>query len=156
MSRRAQIGMSEQEQRDFVRGARTMILCSNDRAGFPHPMPMWFGLEDDGAVVMTTFAKSQKVKNLERDPRVSLLVEDGEEYAKLRGVVIYGKAELVREPAAVLGCLERITARNAGAPGADPAVMRETLRRTAAKRVAIRVRPERVVSWDHAKLGGAY
>ena len=156
MSRRAQICMSEQEQRDFVRGARTMILCSNDRAGFPHPMPMWFGLEDDGAVVMTTFAKSQKVKNLERDPRVSLLVEDGEEYAKLRGVVMYGKAELVREPEAVLACLERITARNAGAPGPAPAVMRETLRRTAAKRVALRVRPERVVSWDHAKLGGVY
>ncbi|MCC6642847.1 MAG: pyridoxamine 5'-phosphate oxidase family protein [Deltaproteobacteria bacterium] len=156
MSRRAQIRMTDEELRAFVGGARTIILCSNDPAGFPHPMPMWFGLEDDGAVVMTTFAKSQKVKNLERDARVSLLIEDGEEYAKLRGVVLYGRAELVRAPETVLDCLERITVRNAGTPGASPAVMRETLRRTAAKRVAIRVRPERIVSWDHAKLGGVY
>ena len=58
-------------------------------------MPMWFGIEPDGAIVMTTFTKSQKIRNLERDPRVSLLVEAGEEYAELQGVVIYGEAELV-------------------------------------------------------------
>jgi len=156
MSRRDQIQMSERELRDFVRGARTLILCSLAKDGFPHPMPMWFGLEDDGAVVMTSFMKSQKVRNLEREPRVSLLIEDGEEYAKLRGVVMYGKAELLRDPEAVLDSLGRVMARNSNAPGVDPAVMRETLRRTAAKRVAIRVRPERTVSWDHAKLGGVY
>lgn len=156
MSRRAQIQMTEDELRSFVRDARTMILCSTGKDGFPHPMPMWFGLEDDGAVVMTTFAKSQKVKNLARDPRVSLLIEDGETYEKLRGVVMYGTAEVVREPEGVLACLERITLRNARTPGTDPSVMRETLRRTAAKRVAIRVRPERIVSWNHAKLGGVY
>ena len=156
MSRRDQIQMSERELRDFVRGARTMILCSLAKDGFPHPMPMWFGLEDDGAVVMTSFMKSQKVRNLERDPRVSLLIEDGEEYAKLRGVVMYGKAELLRDPEAVLDSLGRVMARNSNAPGVAPTVMRETLRRTAAKRVAIRVRPERSVSWDHAKLGGVY
>jgi len=156
MSRRDQIQMSERELRDFVRGARTLILCSLAKDGFPHPMPMWFGLEDDGAVVMTSFMKSQKVRNLEREPRVSLLIEDGEEYAKLRGVVMYGKAELLRDPEAVLDSLGRVMARNSNAPGVDPAVMRETLRRTAAKRVAIRVRPERSVSWDHSKLGGVY
>ena len=156
MSRRDQIQMSERELRDFVHGARTMILCSLTKDGFPHPMPMWFGLEDDGAVVMTSFMKSQKVRNLERNPRVSLLIEDGEEYAKLRGVVMYGKAELLRDPEAVLDSLGRVMARNSNAPGVAPAVMRETLRRTAAKRVAIRVRPERSVSWDHAKLGGVY
>jgi PPOX class probable F420-dependent enzyme len=148
--------MSERELRDFVRGARTMILCSLTKDGFPHPMPMWFGLEDDGAVVMTTFAKSQKVRNLERDPRVSLLIEDGEEYAKLRGVVMYGKAELTRDLEAVLDTLGRVAARNRSAPGVDTTVMRDSLRQTAAKRVAIRVRPERTVSWDHTKLGGVY
>ncbi len=156
MSRRGQIRMTDAEARSFVASARTVILCSIGQGGIPHPMPMWFGLEDDGALIMTTFARSQKVRNLERDPRVSLLIEDGEEYAKLRGMVLYGTAEIVREPEAVLGCLERITARNAGAPGASSEAMRATLRRTAAKRVAIRVRPERIVSWDHAKLGGVY
>jgi len=93
MSRRDQIRMSEAEIDAFLRGARTIILCRVARDGAPHPMPMWFGVEDDGAVVMTTFAKSQKGRNLERDPRVSLLVEDGEEYAKLRGVA-WGAAPL--------------------------------------------------------------
>jgi nitroimidazol reductase NimA-like FMN-containing flavoprotein (pyridoxamine 5'-phosphate oxidase superfamily) len=70
--------MTEAEVRRFLDGARTIILNSIGLDGVPHPMPMWFAVEDDGAVVMTTFAKSQKVKNLERDPRVSLLAEDGE------------------------------------------------------------------------------
>ena len=61
-------------------------------------MPMWFGVEHDGAIVMTTFTKSQKIRNIERDPRVTLLAEAGEVYAELRGVVIYGNAELVPRP----------------------------------------------------------
>lgn len=156
MSRRNQIQMTDAEARRFVSAARTLILCSIGPGGVPHPMPMWFGVEDDGAIVMTTFTKSQKVRNLERDPRVSLLVEDGEEYAKLRGIVMYGEAQIVRGPDEVLACLERITVRNADTPGASADAMRATLRRTAAKRVALRVRPGRVVSWDHSKLGGVY
>jgi len=156
MSRRDQIRMSEAEIDAFLRGARTIILCSVARDGAPHPMPMWFGVEDDGAVVMTTFAKSQKVRNLERDPRVSLLVEDGEEYAKLRGVVLYGRAELDPEREHVIDVLERVSTRSGATPVADREALRKALESTAAKRVAIRVRPERIVSWDHAKLGGAY
>lgn len=156
MSRRAQIRMSPAEIDAFLRGARTIILCSIGADGVPHPMPMWFGVEDDGAVVMTTFAKSQKVRNLEREPRVSLLVEDGEEYAKLRGVVLYGRAALDPDREAVLDVLERVTTRSGASPAADPAALRAGLAQTAAKRVAIRVRPERIVSWDHAKLGGVY
>jgi PPOX class probable F420-dependent enzyme len=156
MSRRDQIQMSEPELQRFVRGARTVILCSLGKDGFPHPMPMWFGVEDDGAIVMTTFSKSQKVRNLARDPRVSLLLEDGEEYAKLRGVVMYGRAELSPDRSAVLDVLERVTTRSGAAPAADPKALRQALEKTASKRVAIRIRPERIVSWDHAKLSGVY
>ena len=153
-SRRDLIRMTEDEQRAFLENARTMTICSIGPDGVPHPMPMWFGLDDDGAVVMTTFAKSQKIRNLERDPRVSLLVEDGEEYAKLRGVVIYGKVELETETDRVLDVLARVAGKSAGAPIEGAA--REGLRGTASKRVAIRVKPDRIVSWDHAKLGGRY
>ena len=153
-SRRDLIRMSEDEQRAFLAGARTMILCSIGPEGAPHPMPMWFAVEDDGTVVMTTFAKSQKVRNLERDPRVSLLVEDGESYSTLRGVVIHGRAELDPGTDAVLDVLARVSERSTGAKiGAEA---RQGLRATAEKRVAIRVRPERVMSWDHSKLGGRY
>ena len=140
----------------FLGAARTMILCSNGRDGAPHPMPMWFGVEPDGTVVMTTFTKSQKIRNLERDPRVSLLVEAGEKYDELQGVVLYGEAELVRELPAVLDILARVTGRTGGAPNVDDAVLRAGLEATARKRTGIRVRPTRVVSWDHRKLGGVY
>lgn len=156
MSRRGAIRMSEREVRDFLEASRTLVLCSNGRDGVPHPMPMWYRLDPDGSVVMTTFTKSQKVRNLERDPRVSLLVEDGETYAELRGVVLYGRAELERDTDRVLDVLSRVSSRYQPGAGADPEALRDALRAQARKRVALRVRPERVVSWDHRKLGGFY
>ena len=158
MSRRDQIRMSPEEQKKFLAEAQTITICSLDPRGFPHPMPMWFGIEDDGAVVMTTFTKSQKIKNIERDPRVSLLVESGTVYAELRGVVMYGEAELVREKEQVLDILARIGTKNAGGAGnaPDPEALRKGLMATVPKRTGIRIRPERVVSWDHSKLGGVY
>jgi PPOX class probable F420-dependent enzyme len=148
--------MTPEEIDAFLAASKTMILCSNGPGGAPHPMPMWYGVETDGAVVMSTFTKSQKIRNLERDPRVALLVEAGARYAELRGVVLYGEAQLVRETPAVLDILARVTARTGGAPEAEPAALRAGLEATARKRTGIRVRPQRVVSWDHRKLGGAY
>jgi PPOX class probable F420-dependent enzyme len=153
-SRRDRIQMTEAEQRRFLDAARTIILCSVGKDGVPHPMPMWFALDDDGAVLMTTFAKSQKIRNLERDPRVSLLAEAGETYAELRGVVLYGKAELEPDMERVLGVLARVSEKSTGVVIGPEA--REGLRATAAKRVAVRVAPDRIVSWDHRKLGGRY
>jgi PPOX class probable F420-dependent enzyme len=152
MSRRTQIEMSEEERTKFLAESKTVILCSNGVGGFPHPMPMWFSIDDDGAVLMTTYVRSQKVKNLERDPRVSLLVEAGEDYAELRGIVMYGSAELIRDVERVIDTL--IVASGQG-DRANPAV-RDAMRANASKRVLIRVKPERIVSWDHAKLGGVY
>jgi PPOX class probable F420-dependent enzyme len=144
--------MSDEEVREFLASRRTIVLTSIDRSGFPHPMPMWFVVEPDGAIRMTTFRKSQKVANLRRDPRVALLAEDGERYAELRGVVIQGRAELLDDVELALDTMVR--AAGGDAP-ADPAA-REALRRTAEKRVVIRCRPGRVISWDHRKLGGMY
>ena len=154
MSRREQIRMSPEEVQAFLDGSRTIILCSND--GPPHPMPMWFTTDDDGAILMTTFAKSHKVVNLRQDPRVSLLVEDGEQYQELRGVVLHGDADINEDPEVVLDTLAAVTARYAGMDTPMDDTMKEGLRATAAKRVRLRVTPERVVSWDHRKLGGVY
>jgi PPOX class probable F420-dependent enzyme len=150
--------MTESELKAFLEGAQTIVICSLDPRGYPHPMPMWFAVEGDGAVVMTTFTKSQKIKNLERDPRVSLLVESGTAYSELRGVVLYGTAELVREKEQVLDILARVSAKSAGGAGnaPNPEQLRSALMATVPKRTGIRIRPERVVSWDHRKLGGAY
>jgi PPOX class probable F420-dependent enzyme len=150
--------MTDAEREKYLAEAQTIIICSIGPGGFPHPMPMWFGLEGDGSVVMTTFTKSQKIKNIERDPRVSLLVESGTAYSELRGVVFYGKAELVRDKEQVLDILAKVSAKSAGGAGnaPDPAALRSALMATVPKRTGIRIRPEKIVSWDHRKLGGVY
>ena len=156
MSRRDQIRMTDEEVRDFVRGSKTIILCSSGPDGVPHPMPMWFVADDDLCIRMTTYGKSQKVLNLERDPRASLLVEAGEAYEELQGVLMYGKVELVRDTEQVIDTL--LDASNTR-PGDDPEqtkAVRESMRANASKRVLMRFRPDRVVSWNHAKLAGIY
>jgi nitroimidazol reductase NimA-like FMN-containing flavoprotein (pyridoxamine 5'-phosphate oxidase superfamily) len=149
--------MSDEEVRSFLEGSKTIILNSNGPGGYPHPMPMWFGLDPDGSVRMTTFRASQKVKNLRRDPRVSLLAESGEEYGELMGVVLYGQARLIDDLEVVTQTLVAVTTR--GQPALDAAAregMKKVVAKTAAKRICILVTPERVVSWDHRKLGGTY
>ena len=155
-SRRDLIRMSDDEVRSFLRTNKTIIINSNGPGGYPHPMPMWFAVDDDGTVRMTTFRKSQKVRNIERDPKVSLLVESGEEYSQLRGVVIYGEARVVDDLAEVTRTLLAIggignLADPEARKGAEAAVAK-----TAAKRIAILIRPAKIVSWDHSKLGGSY
>jgi len=157
MSRRGQIVMTDEEVRAFLDSSKTIILTSIGPGGYPHPMPMWFGLDPDGTVRMTTFRASQKVKNLKRDPRVSLLAESGEEYAQLMGVVLYGRAQVIDDLEVVTQTLISVTAR--GGPPMDAAAragMAKVVAKTAAKRICILVEPERVVSWDHRKLGGTY
>lgn len=156
MSRRDQIRMSPDEVRKFLRESHTIILCSNGPHGHPHPMPMWFVAGDDLEIRMTTYSRSQKILNLRRDPRVALLVESGEAYEELRGVVLYGRAELVDDTERVIDTLLEAGGRH---PGDDPEQqkgIREAMRANASKRTLIRFRPDRIVSWDHAKLGGVY
>ena len=157
MSRRDQIRMSDAELKDFLAGSQTIIITSLNKDGTPHPMPMWYGVEPDGAVVMTTFTKSQKIRNLERDPRATLLVEDGTVYGELRGAVIYGRAELIRDTERVVDILTRVSTKTLADPDDKTRDgVRNAVRGTAPKRTGIRVRPERVVSWDHRKLSGVY
>src|SRR5215471_12685715 len=116
-SRRDLIRMSDTELREYLSTSRTMTIVSIGPGGYPHPMPMWYSVDDDGTVRMTTFRKSQKVRNLERDPRVSLLVESGGgDYSQLRGVVIYGKAQVVDDFEEVMKTLRRVS----GADLSDP------------------------------------
>ena len=155
-SRRDTIQMTDAEVKAFLGTHKTIIINSNGPGGYPHPMPMWFSVDDDGQVRMTTFRKSQKVRNIQRDPRVSLLVEAGREYNELQGVVLYGNARVVDELEEVKRTLRTI---GGVAGGTDPAMSEAADRiisATASKRVAILIRPEKTVSWDHRKLGGTY
>jgi len=154
MQRRKTIELTDAEQRGFLEESHTIILTSLDRHGYPHPVAMWYVVDPDGAVVMTTFAKSQKALNLRRDPRCALLIETGRTYPELKGLLIRGRATLEEGTEKVLDVLERVHAKY-GMPGSAEG-MRDVMRGQARKRTVVRVHPERVSSWDHAKLGGAY
>ncbi len=157
MPRRDQIQMTDAEIRGFLRTRKTIILSSIGRDGVPHPMPMWFVADDDLVVSMATFRGTQKIVNLQRDPRVSLLVESGREYAELKGVVIYGTAELSEDTDAIIASLEAASQKETSeADAGTRAAMKESIRKSASKRILIRVRPDRIISWDHSKLAGTY
>lgn len=156
MSRRDKIRLSDEEIRNFLVNRKTLIVCSNGPSGFPHTMPMWFAMDDDGTIRMTTFRKSQKVLNVSRDPKVTLMAEAGVEYAELRGLVIYGTCEIVDELRAVQDTLVDITGGEAAASQEAREGMYKVIEGTAAKRVLLKINPGKVVSWDHRKLGGKY
>ncbi|ETK31910.1 MULTISPECIES: pyridoxamine 5'-phosphate oxidase family protein [Microbispora] len=155
MNQRARIAMTDDEIAAFLRDARKLQLATINPDGTPHLVTMFYGLTD-GRLTFWTYGKAQKTRNIERDPRVSCLVETGEDYAELRGVLVYGKARLIDDPGAVLEIGLDITARMTGAGEAAAAdeAFRGYVEHTARKRVAFVVEPDRVVSWDHAKLAG--
>ena len=94
-SLRERIQLTDDELRDFLDSAHTLQVASIGPDGSPHLAPMWFAVDDEGCIVFTTYRSSQKVRNIERDPRVTLLIEDGVVYDKLRGAMIKGEAELL-------------------------------------------------------------
>jgi PPOX class probable F420-dependent enzyme len=149
MSTRERIKMTEAERLAFLDEERTVIVTSFGPCGWPHSMPMWFVVRA-GEVWMWTYRTSQKVRNLERDPRATLLVEAGETYDQLRGVMIEVEAELVDDHDAVVAVGREVGARYV--PGAEGPEAEAALAAQARKRVGIRFRPRRVVSWDHRKL----
>ena len=155
MSRRGEIQLDEDEQRQLIEDERIVVVSSLGQRGWPHLMPLWY-VPRDGEVWIYTYAKSQKVRNLERDPRATLLIETGHEYAELRGVMIEAEAEIERDIETVFPLAEQLTLRYADGLDSLQGEAREALKAQAAKRVAVRFRAHRVASWDHRKLGGAY
>jgi len=155
MSRRDQIKLSEGELEELLGSERIAVVSSLGPRGWPHSMPMWF-VPREGEIWIWTYAKSQKVRNLERDPRATVLIETGHEYGELRGAMIEAEAEIHRDLPAVLGFAEELTLRYAEGISSVEGDARAALEAQAPKRVAIRFKPERVATWDHRKLGGTY
>ena len=153
MSRRDQICMSPEEVDAFLDNQRVVICATNGPRGWPHLMPLWY-LVRDGDIWAWTYAKSQKVRNLERDPRATLQVEDGEQYHELRGVMFEAQTEIHRELELVTEFGVRLFERY-GSATTGP-VFLEVVRAQAAKRVALQFRPQNTATWDHRKLGGVY
>lgn len=151
--RRAQIQMSDEEVWAFVEERKSLQVATIGRDGMPHLTTLWFALVE-GRIAFETFSKSQKVVNLKRDPRISVLLEDGEQYAELRGISISGRADLYDDPDEVHPYAMAVMRRNQPEIPADK--VDEAARVLASKRTAVVVIPERIVSWDHRKLAGSY
>ena len=155
MSRRAEITLSAAERAELLEAERVVICSTNGPRGWPHSMPLWYVVRD-GELWVWTYAKSQKVRNLERDDRATLLVETGVEYGELRGVQIEARAHLHRDVETVFEFAKELTVRYAEGIQSVEGDAAAALRAQAPKRVAIRFEPVREASWDHRKLGGRY
>ncbi len=166
MSRREQIKMSDAEVAAFLAEERTVTCATMGPRGWPHLMPLWYvPREDSGTPGPTvwawTYAVSQKVRNLERDPRATLQVEAGEQYQELRGVMLECDVVVHREIETVSALGHEIFRRYASPRGEPPAQelppeVGAMVDKQAAKRVALQFVERRRATWDHRKLAGVY
>jgi len=154
MPRRSPVSMSDAELETFLSEERVVTCATLGPGGRPHLMPLWY-LVDGKTITSWTFAKSQKVKNLERLPQATLQVEAGDRYQELRGAMLECDVEVIRDLDTVTATGLALSARYASAGGpAGPTGDREAaVARQAPKRVVLRFHPTRIATWDHRKLG---
>ena len=148
---RSHIKMTDDEVEAFLHEQKTAVMCTMHPRGSIHAVAMWYGFVD-GCVTVETKEKSQKVQNLLRDPRLTILVEDGDAYEELRGVELVGSAEVLDGPDQLWELGVSMYERYFG-PYTDEA--RPAVEAMLHKRVAVRMWADRVVSWDHRKIGDA-
>ena len=154
-SKRDLIKLTPEEQLQLLDEERVVIATTIGPRGWPHSMPLWYTVRD-GELWAWTFAKSQKVKNLERDNRCTLLIETGVEYGELRGIQIEAEAEIIRDHDTVLEFAKELTLRYAPGLESIDGDAAAGLEAQVPKRVAIHFHPVRTATWDHRKLGGGY
>lgn len=146
--------MTSDEIAAFLEAGRNLQVATLGVDGWPHLTTLWYVIVD-GLITFRSFTKSQRIINLTRDSRLTVLVEDGTGYDQLRGVMIKGTARLTADRADVLDAYHRVTARYQ-----DPNVTREAIEQLfgahAAKNTVVTVIPEQIVSWDHTRLQGGY
>lgn len=150
MNRRHQIQLSPDEQAAFFREHKKAALATIDKDGFPHVVAMNY-FAKDGAFFMTSYGKAQKVINVRRNPKVALMVETGDSYAELRGVMVRGRCEILEGTDAVKGAFEARAEAQSNPSAVQPGAVA-----SAPKRVVLKIVPEKTISWDHRKLGGKY
>jgi PPOX class probable F420-dependent enzyme len=154
-SRRDQIAMTPAEVDAYLREQRRIILITIAPDGMPHPMPMNYGVDDEGRVIFSTFRKSQKVRNVARDPRATLLVESGATYPELKAVILFTLVEIIDDYEEIRSAMKVMRATSDVADSITPQ-RKAQIDASMAKRVVLRCTPQRAISWDHAKLGTFY
>jgi general stress protein 26 len=153
-SRRSQITMTEDEVQAFLESQRILNVATIGPGGHPHLVAMWYAVVD-GRLRFWTFGKSQKIANLRRDPKMTGLIESGESYDELRGVELVGAGRVIDDYEQILEIGKAVAVRYTGPAALSDAAL-PFIEAQARKRVGVEFDVERVVSWDHTKLGGRY
>ena len=152
MSRRSLIEMTEAEIDAYLAGPHLCRIGTIGPRGEVHLVAMNYGFVD-GLVAFWTYRSAQKTKNLQRNPALSLIVDSGTTYAELKGVSMSGRAELGDDPDTLDAFARSMGSRYGmaltGSTGSKA-------RASASKRVVVLLHPDRIMSWDHTKLGGGY
>jgi len=153
-SKRSQITMTDDEVQAYLESERVLNVATIGPTGHPHLVAMWYAMVA-GNAVFWTFGKSQKILNLRRDPKITALVETGDEYNELKGVELVGSGRIVEDFDEVLNIGITVARRYQGDAAASDAA-RPFIEAQAKKRLGVVIDVEHVVSWDHSKLGGSY
>jgi len=153
-SRRAQISMTADEVQSYLASQRILNVATIGPSGHPHLVAMWYAWVDDH-LSFWTFAKSQKIRNLHRDPKMTGLVESGEGYNELQGVELIGRGRLIDDYEQVLAIGKAVAVRYNGEAAISDAAL-PFVEAQARKRMGVVFEIDSFVSWDHTKLGGAY
>lgn len=148
---RDKVRMTPEEVEAVLDSSKSLIVATLDKEGAPHQTVLWFARQDE-TILFETYGSSQKILNLRRDSRISVLCEQGETYQELRGVSIQGAAEIVDSGPRLEQLMAIIVDRNT--PGLPPETLAGHVAAMIQKRVVVIVRPRKVISWDHRKLAG--
>ena len=147
---RQAVRLTDEEVERFLADRMKVQVATVGPDGAPHLTTLFYVL-DAGRIAFWTYGASQKILNLRRDPRITCLVEDGEDYLELRGVSIRGRATLVEEYDDVRALGAKVVDRMAG--GVDTGELGEQIvAQQAHKRVGVLVEPDSIATWDHRKM----
>lgn len=152
-SRRELIRMSDAESLEYLRTQCKAVLGTIGKDGMPHLVTLYYGVDPEGRIVISSFAKAQKVVNCERDPRATITVETGDTYHEIKSVMAQCNVEIVRDFEPMRAAMRYIRSAN---PRPHTKSAQEQIAASYAKRVVLRLTPFRYISWDHGKLGDKY
>jgi PPOX class probable F420-dependent enzyme len=149
-SSRDAVKMTDEELDEFLAANLKVQVATVGPDGQPHLTTLFYVMVD-GQMFFWTYGRSQKIQNLRRDPRITCLVEDGEDYFELRGATIFGKARLLEDYDQLLDLGGRVARRMAGVEDLGD-VGNQIVAKQATKRVGVVVEPDKIATWDHRKM----
>ncbi len=152
MSLRDKIKMSEEEITTFLQNQISLQIGTINKDGSPHLTTMWY-LYDGDNFIFHTYTKSQKIINLQRDSRITVLTEAGSQYSDLKGIIVYGEVEIISgkdSPEEVVKYMDIVG--NKYIKGEDSAQYLEGMKLQAPKRSVVVIKPSKFISWDHSKI----